>query len=192
MQNMRKTDVKNSNKKCLHLKFNHLYPFFFLFFFFFCASCIIWITINKKVNKLNLKLAFLILSARSVAVFKPLTSPRSPKFWAKMSFCKNKMFNRVRHYTYSLIHALVYITLLCRRILGDDMKLLVGVRIVVATIFWFYDRGRLERVGIATFRLGWVLIRPFPPLFCRSFKKVLSWTKTSAWRPKKTPTLQAI
>ena len=44
------------------------------------------ITINKKVNKLNLKLAFLILNARSVAVFKPsLTSPRLTKFWAKIS-----------------------------------------------------------------------------------------------------------
>ena len=41
----------------------------------------------------------------------------------------------MRNYTYSLIQALVYITLLCRRILGDDMKMLVCVRIVVATIF---------------------------------------------------------
>ena len=124
---------------------------------------------------MNVKLAFLILNARSVAVFKPLTSPRSPKFWAKMSSCKKKkMFNRVRNYTYSLIHALVYITLLCRRILGDDMKLLVCVRIVVATIFWFYDRGRLERVGIATLRLGWVAgcwLAPFPPLFLPEFQE---------------------
>ena len=44
MQKKRKTDVKNSNKKCFHLKFNHLSLFFFLFlfiyFFFFSLSAL--------------------------------------------------------------------------------------------------------------------------------------------------------
>ena len=124
MQNIRKTDVKSSNKKCLYFKFNHL------------------------------------------------SLPQGHQnFGLKWALAKKKMFNRVRNYTYSLIQALVYITLLCRRILGDDMKLLVCVRILVATIFWFYDRGRLERVGIATLRLGWVLTRPISSSLLPEFQE---------------------
>ena len=44
MQKKRKTDVKNSNKKCFHLKVNHLGLFFFYFYlfiyFFFALSAL--------------------------------------------------------------------------------------------------------------------------------------------------------
>ena len=141
-------------------------------------------------NKLNSKWAFLILNAKSVAAFKPLSS-RLTKTWARMSSCKkNQMFNRVCNYSYGVIQALAYSgdrhsKLACSAGVFWTAKTACSCSCCCSRYLWFYDSGRLGRVEVATLRepLGWVLTRPFPPLFS-SLKRVLSRTKTSA-RPRK-------
>ena len=110
-------------------------------------------------NKLNSKWAFLILNAKSVAAFKPLSS-RLTKTWARMSSCKkNQMFNRVCNYSYGVIQALAYSgdrhsKLACSAGVFWTAKTACSCSCCCSRYLWFYNSGRLGRVEVATLRVG--------------------------------------